>query len=150
MRAAALLLLTLPGAAFIYQGDEIGMPDGPGVRPPIDRTGRDRHRHPMQWEPEPLGGFTTGRPWLPLVDPEARSVAAQREDPASLLSFYRELIALRRTLARPGGAPRRAAGVLAFRRGEHVVTIDLAQEPVRARARGRRCWPARGTVVRIG
>ena len=38
---AALLLLTLPGPAFIYQGDEIGMVDGPGADPPVDRAGRD-------------------------------------------------------------------------------------------------------------
>ena len=47
---AALLLLTLPGAAFVYQGDEIGMVDGPGAEPPVDRAGRDPHRHPMQWD----------------------------------------------------------------------------------------------------
>ena len=57
---AAMLLLTLPGAAFLYQGEEIGMVDGSGADPPIDRAGRDPHRHPMQWEPEPRGGFTEG------------------------------------------------------------------------------------------
>ena len=50
VRAAALLLLTLPGCAFVYQGEEIGMVDGPGGDPPLDRFGRDRFRHPMQWE----------------------------------------------------------------------------------------------------
>ena len=93
-REAADLLLTLPGTAFIYQGEEIGMVDGPGADPPIDRAGRDGARHPMQWDS--AGGFTTGKPWLPMVDPERRNVADQRDDPASLLSHYRQLIARRR------------------------------------------------------
>src|SRR5437870_5039757 len=66
VRAAALLLLTLPGAAFVYQGDEIGLANGPGSAPPYDRAGRDRLRHPMQWDGTPSGGFSTGEPWLPL------------------------------------------------------------------------------------
>jgi alpha-glucosidase len=96
VRAAAELLLTLPGTAFVYQGDEIGMVNGPGADPPFDRAGRDPFRHPMQWDASPTGGFTTGEPWLPLVDPEERNVEAQRADPDSLLHFYRGLIAQRR------------------------------------------------------
>ena len=69
-----MLLLTLPGTAFIYQGDEIGLGDGPGGDPPYDRAGRDRFRHPMQWDASPRGGFTTGEPWLPAVDPERTNV----------------------------------------------------------------------------
>jgi alpha-glucosidase len=124
VRAAAVLLLTLPGPAFVYQGEEIGMADGPGADPPIDRAGRDGARHPMQWSPD--GGFSDGTPWLPLVDPETRNVADQREDPESLLSLYRELIALRPELG-PGFEllPDRGDDVLAYRRGRHTVTIDL-------------------------
>lgn len=92
LRAAAELLLTLPGTAFIYQGDEIGLPNGPGVDPPFDRAGRDPMRHPMQWDASPTGGFTTGDPWLPPIDPEERNVEAQRADPGSLLNHYRRLI----------------------------------------------------------
>jgi alpha-glucosidase len=92
---AAELLLSLPGPVFIYQGDEIGMVDGVGADPPYDRAGRDPSRHPMQWEPEPLGGFTTGKPWLGLTDPERRSVSAQRGAEGSLLELYRQLIAAR-------------------------------------------------------
>ena len=95
------MLLTLPGPAFIYQGDEIGMVDGPGADPPVDRAGRDAHRHPMQWEAEPDGGFTTGGPWLPLTDPEQRSVAAQRGQGGSMLELYRRLIEFRRDLTGP-------------------------------------------------
>ena len=96
VRDAARLVCSLPGIVFIYQGDEIGMRDGPGHDPPYDRAGRDAHRHPMQWDASPNGGFTTGQPWLPLVDPAARNVAAQRDDPDSLLSLYRDLLAWRR------------------------------------------------------
>ena len=80
-RAAALLLLTLPGPAFLYQGDEIGQRDGPPGESGHDRAGRDRYRHPMQWDASPSGGFTSGEPWLPLVDPADHNVADQRDDP---------------------------------------------------------------------
>jgi alpha-glucosidase len=93
VRDAATLLLTLPGTAFVYQGDEIGLPDGPGADPPFDRAGRDAFRHPMQWDASPNGGFTTGTPWLPAIDPREHKVEAQRGDPGSLLEHYRRLIA---------------------------------------------------------
>jgi alpha-glucosidase len=95
VRDAAELLLALPGTAFVYQGEEIGMADGPGANPPIDRAGRDGARHPMQWDASPSGGFSAGTPWLPMVDPAERNVADQCEDPGSLLSLYRHLIAAR-------------------------------------------------------
>ena len=72
---------------------------GPGPDPPFDRAGRDAHRHPMQWDGSPNGGFTTGVPWLPLVDPALRNVADQREDPDSLLSHYGRLLAWRHGLS---------------------------------------------------
>lgn len=97
VRAAAELICSLPGLVFIYQGDEIGMRDGPGHEPPYDRAGRDPHRHPMQWDATPTGGFTTGEPWLAPVDPAERNVADQRDDPGSLLSLYRRLLRERRS-----------------------------------------------------
>src|SRR5919204_202794 len=96
VRAAATLLLSLPGAAFVYQGDEIGLPNGPGADPPYDRTGRDPMRHPMQWDATPNGGFTDGEPWLRPIDPQERNVEAQHDDPDSLLHLYRRLIEERR------------------------------------------------------
>ena len=126
MRVAAMLLLTLPGTAFVYQGDEIGMVDGPGGDPPEDRAGRDGARHPMQWSGDPAGGFTSGAAWLPPVDPAARNVADQRRDPVSLLQLYRALIELRRTLA--GGLEMVEAdrgGLLVYRRGEATVALNL-------------------------
>ena len=77
-----MLLLTLPGPAFIYQGDEIGMSDGPGrqshrlTEPAVTHSAAR-----CNGTPEPGGGFTAGVPWLPLADPEACSVAAQRDEP---------------------------------------------------------------------
>jgi alpha-glucosidase len=129
-RVAAMLLLTLPGSAFIYQGDEIGMADGPGHNPPFDRAGRDGARHPMQWTRDPHGaGFTTGQPWLPIVDADVRSVEAQRDDPGSLLSLYRALIALRSSLT-GGLEPVDAAdGVVAYTRGDHLVALNFGDAP---------------------
>jgi glycosidase len=127
-RAAAMLLLTLPGTAFIYQGDEIGMGNGPGANPPRDRVGRDSFRHPMQWDASPGAGFTTGTPWLPLVDPAERSVAAQRDDPGSLLSLYRELISLRRSLPAGFESNGDVPGVVSYRRGDRLVAVNLSAE----------------------
>lgn len=127
-RAAAVLLLTLGGIAFVYQGEEIGMADGPGADPPLDRYGRDAFRGPMQWSGDRDVGFTAGEPWLPLADPEALNVESQRADPGSILHLFRALIRMRREL---DGKPERvsaADGVLAFRRGRHLVAINATDE----------------------
>jgi alpha-amylase len=72
---------------FIYYGEEIGMM---GVKPD------ENLRLPMQWSPEPGGGFTSGRPWRPLHrNYQEVNVALQDDDPDSLLNHYRALIALR-------------------------------------------------------
>lgn len=87
-RVVANLMLTLPGAPFLYYGEEIGM------------TGRkpdENIRRPMQWDDSPTGGgFTTGRPWEHMQDDyQERNIAGQTNDPDSLLSHYRDLIHLR-------------------------------------------------------
>ena len=135
-RAAALLLLTLPGPAFLYQGDEIAQRDGPHAESRFDRAGRDRYRHPMQWDGSPGGGFTTGEPWLPLVDPADHNVADQREDPGSTLTLVRDLIRLRRELSGELELIDAAEGVLAFRRGRHVVAVNTGVEAAPAPAGG--------------
>jgi alpha-glucosidase len=97
-RLAALMLLTLRGTPFLYYGEEIGMADGPIPRDAVvDVDGRDPERTPMQWDGSPAGGFTTGRPWLP-VNPETAqvNVAAQSDEPGSMLVWYRELLRRRR------------------------------------------------------
>ena len=106
-RVAAMLLLTLRGTPTLYYGDEIGMRDVPIppelVQDPWEKNvpglglGRDPERTPMQWDAGPTAGFTTGRPWLPLAaDAAYVNVARQRDDPASMLTLYRRLLALRR------------------------------------------------------
>ena len=137
-RLAAFLLLTLRATAFVYAGEEIGMRDATRPLPRHDRAGRDAQRTPMQWDPTPLGGFTTGDPWLPLTDPEQTNVAAQRDDPASLLAFYRALIGARRTSAALRAGSHRSIfglpeGVIAFVRETDeervVVALNLGDEP---------------------
>ena len=132
VRSAAVLLLTLPGSAFIFQGDEIGLADGPGADPPYDRAGRDGARHPMQWDAGPNGGFSEGKPWLPAVDPDERNVADQCADARSLLTLYRELIALRRRLAPELELLQAPPGVIAYRRGGHSIAINLTGDTVEA------------------
>ena len=86
LRNAAAILLTLPGAPFLYYGEEVGIENGP--------TGGDESkRTPMPWDASPGGGFTTGTPWFGFAPGrETANVAAQTNDPASLLSRYRSLI----------------------------------------------------------
>ncbi|MBP8948786.1 MAG: DUF3459 domain-containing protein [Candidatus Promineofilum sp.] len=159
-RVAQMLLLTLRGTPTSYYGDEIGMEDVPiplaecmdpaALQQPeqYEIWGRDPERTPMQWDDGPNAGFTTSeaRPWLPLAaDYATRNVAAQENDPASMLSLYRQLTALRR--AEPalnrGGIELVDVGVedvLAYRRtavgndsflvvlnlGDGSYTLDLA------------------------
>jgi glycosidase len=127
-RSAALMLLTLPGPAFLYQGDEIGLADGPGGERVYDRAGRDRFRHPMQWDGSPNGGFSTGDPWLPAVEAERVNVEAQRDDPRSTLSLVRDLLALRRVLGDGLELLEAAPGVLAYARGEHTIALNTTAD----------------------
>lgn len=109
-RVANMLLLTLRGTPTCYYGDEIGMvdvpippemiQDPPAVNQPeiAHIVGRDPERTPMQWDDSPNAGFTAPgvRPWLPVApDYRTRNVAAQARDPASVLSLFRGLTALR-------------------------------------------------------
>jgi alpha-glucosidase len=106
-RVAAMLLLTLRGTPTLFYGDEIGMHDvaiPPGlVQDPWEKNvpglglGRDPERAPMQWHDRLHAGFTIGTPWLPVAaDYPVVNVAAQRDDPRSILTLYRRLMALRR------------------------------------------------------
>lgn len=86
-KAAAALLLTLPGLPFLYYGEEIGIA---GDKPD------ENLRTPMHWTAAPGAGFTTGTPWrAPQTDFTTRNVAAQDADPNSLLNLHRRLIHLR-------------------------------------------------------
>ena len=86
-KLAAGLLLTLPGVPFIYYGEELGLT---GPLPDINV------RLPMQWDATNNGGFTPGTPWqAPSPSYKTVNVAAENEDPGSLLRVYRQLIQLR-------------------------------------------------------
>jgi alpha-glucosidase len=147
-RLALLILATLPGTLVLYYGDELAMTDAT-VPAHLRRDemskdmpagqGRDRARTPMPWDGSPEADFTTRgvTPWLPVGGNSARNVAGQRNDPASTLSFCRELLALRR--AEFGGqiasyrqlpAP---AGVWAYQAGGLLVAANLTDDPVRWR-----------------
>ncbi|VXC78524.1 alpha-amylase family glycosyl hydrolase [Sphingomonas sp. AX6] len=107
-RVAGMLLLTLRGTPTLYQGDEIGIGkieipahrirDPQHFRQPTLNIGRDRSRTPMPWDASANAGFGTTEPWLPLnPDWPTRNVAAQNDDPDSILTLYRALLALRRS-----------------------------------------------------
>ena len=144
-RAALVMLLTLRGTPVLYYGDELGMGDVPvppdqrrdpvGTGPFDAGAGRDPCRTPMPWSPEPGGGFTTpeARPWLPLSGQPGVTVEEQRDDPGSMLTLCRDLIALRRSepdLRRGDHETLLAAGGLwAYRRGSRfVVGLNLSGE----------------------
>ena len=141
-RAAAFLLLGLPGTAFVYEGQELGLeevdlPDELRQDPIFFRTkgervGRDGCRVPIPWEGGPPGfGFTSGTPWLPIPEAWADvSVAAQTESESSPLELFRAALAARRTSAALREGPLRwlhsPPGTLVFERSADGETIICA------------------------
>ena len=105
----AALYLTLRGTPILYYGEEIGMENNDpkrreDVKDPIGKIGwpnekgRDGERTPMQWDAGSNAGFSQAAPWLPIGPRFAKyNVAAEQKDPASILNFYRRLLALRHT-----------------------------------------------------
>jgi alpha-glucosidase len=149
-RQAMLLLMCLRGNVFLYQGEELGLPQ---AEVPFERLkdpeaianwpqtqGRDGARTPMPWRGDAANaGFSAGEPWLP-VDPRhlALAVDGQEADPASTLALTRRLVALRKRHpalrlgpVRPVAAP---APLLAFERGESgarlLCVFNLGEEAV--------------------
>jgi alpha-glucosidase len=139
-RAAALLMLALPGGAYVYQGDELALeevtdlPDEVLQDPVWERSGhilrgRDGCRVPIPWTGSgPSLGFGEGEPWLPQPRHWAElSVAAQEGVEGSTLELYRTALRLRRDLEALGDGPMHwidsAAGVLAFRRDPGFVCV---------------------------
>ena len=87
MKLAAAVYLTLPGVPFVYYGEEIAM---------IGTGAHENIRTPMQWTDGPSAGFTTGTPWYSINTNYATyNVAVMTDDANSLLSWYRDLIAIR-------------------------------------------------------
>ena len=148
-RVAAMLLLTLRGTPTLYYGDEIGMQQvaiaKDQVRDPFEKNvpgigvGRDGCRTPMQWNGEAHGGFTTGKPWLPLANDYAQeNVANLSAGTRSVLNLYRAMIKLRKV------APELVAGsyapvaatidLLAYRREYEgnvlLIVLNLGADPI--------------------
>jgi len=96
-RAAAVLLLTLPGVPFLYAGEELGLEDAVvAADRVVDPGGRDPCRAPLPWDPSPGHGWATENPWLPWPpEPEVRNVATLADDRASILHLYRRLLVAR-------------------------------------------------------
>ncbi len=163
-----MMLLTLRGSVFLYEGDEIGMLDTPmtkeQMQDPVSITyypayTRDGARTPMQWTGAPGAGFTEPgvEPWLPFGD-LSTNVEDQRRDPESFLSLCRDLIGVRDALPdlREGAYATVDApdAVLAYRRGERtVVALNFGAEPATVAGRHRhdprrdRAGPATGERV---
>ncbi len=150
-RAAALLAMALPGSMYIYQGEELGLPEVEDI--PDDRRqdpmwhrsggvdpGRDGCRIPIPWAGDrPPYGFSgpgADRPWLdPPDDWGTLTVAAQSDSAASMLALYRAGLHLRRTAPWSGDGAFRwiesAEQVLAFARGERFTClVNFGPEPV--------------------
>jgi alpha-amylase len=87
VKVATSLLLTAPGVPFLYYGEEVGLQ---GQKPD------ELIRRPMQWSSDPQAGFSTQFPWESLgPNWQAFNVAAETDDPNSILAYYRQLIAIR-------------------------------------------------------
>ncbi len=135
IRLASSLLLTLPGTPFLYYGEELGLPNGP------KEEGDPAKRRPLPWDGSEKGGFTTGKPWAPLVEGwRKQNVAAELGDTGSLLHRYRLLIHVRRAspalrygTLRMLPRSKEAPSVVAFLReteGEQVLVVhNLGAEP---------------------
>ncbi len=139
-RMAAVMLLTLPGTPFMYQGEELGLVDA-AVNPvtQLDPGGRDGCRAPLPWTPESHHGWPQ-TPWLPFApEPDKRNVASLQSDHDSILHVYRDLLALRHAHpALQSGSftmIERDDEVLAYERtlghGRIVIALNLGDHPAR-------------------
>jgi alpha-glucosidase len=97
-RAAAVLLLTLRGTPFLFQGEELGLEDAvvsPERR--VDPGGRDGCRAPIPWTGASAHGWATADTWLPWPPhADVRNAEHERAEPQSILHLYRRLLAVRR------------------------------------------------------
>jgi len=147
-RAATTLMLALPGSAYVYQGEELGLPevidipdearqDPTWFRTNGERYGRDGCRVPLPWVADaPAYGFnTTGASWLPQPAQWAHLARdVEAADAASTLSLYKTLLAERRARGLATGTLEWVEGygadIVAFRNGNITVVANLGAEPV--------------------
>ncbi|MBN9184918.1 MAG: glycoside hydrolase family 13 protein [Microbacterium sp.] len=141
-RAATALMLALPGSAYLYQGEELGLPEAIDIpdaarqdptwfRTRGERYGRDGCRVPLPWDADaPAFGFSpTGRSWLPQpADWGSFARSAEAADPTSTLALYRTLLAQRRARGLGTGSLEwidAGDDVIAFRNGNVTVVANL-------------------------
>jgi len=127
-KAALFLLLTLPGVAVLYQGDEIGLEDG---AVPPDRIldladpPRDPERTPMPWTRD---GREWQDPWLPLTNTK-RNVEDQEGDPDSILNYTRQLIDERKRFSDDTYRTLKSSkGVWAYARGDKACVLNMTDD----------------------
>ncbi len=143
-RAAAVLMLTLRGTPFLYQGEELGLEDA-DIAPDrsVDPGGRDGCRAPLPWTPDHTHGWGDDEPWLPWPpDADTRNAESQRDDPSAIIHLYRRILAERRAspalqlgdfqlLDTPDGA-------LGYERrlddDHRIVLVNFTNEPVHVAA----------------
>lgn len=146
-RAASTVMLALPGSSYLYQGEELGLPEAMDIpdefrqdptwfRTNGERYGRDGCRVPIPWEADATAyGFnTTGDSWLPQPE-EWAAFARDVEEPdaASTLNLYKTLLRLRRELALGTGSlvwEDLGEQSVAFRRGDLHVAMNLGAAPL--------------------
>lgn len=146
-RAATALMLALPGSAYLYQGEELGLPeaidlpdearqDPTWFRTNGERYGRDGCRVPIPWEGEEASyGFgPTSASWLPQPASWAAYTRSSQEGvPGSTLTMYQDALALRREHDLAFGAPEwldLGPDTLAFRTGDVTVVVNFGTTPV--------------------
>lgn len=148
-RAATVFMLGLPGGAYLYQGEELGLGDHTTLedgyrqdptflRSNGERIGRDGCRVPIPWVHDaPAYGFSpTGESWLPQPEDFAElSRDLQEADPASTLNLYRKALALRSELGLGLGSLAffenpELPEVLAIRNGDTISVLNLSDAPV--------------------
>ncbi|MBX8689761.1 DUF3459 domain-containing protein [Mycobacterium sp. 20091114027_K0903767] len=146
-RAMALVMLALPGAVFVYNGEELGLPNvdlpDEALQDPVwersghTERGRDGCRVPMPWSGDtpPFGFSSNPGTWLPMpAEWAALTVRRQQDDPSSTLEFYRRAIQLRSSRAEFTGSRielEHSGDVLTMRReGGLVCVLNTGAGPV--------------------
>ncbi|MGK3711177.1 alpha-amylase family glycosyl hydrolase, partial [Arthrobacter sp. IK3] len=148
-RAATALMLALPGGVYLYQGEELGLPDHTMLehvhrqdptyhRTGGERLGRDGCRVPLPWQADaPSYGFSsTGNSWLPQPEQwRGLSRDLQQQDPDSTLNLYRDALALRRELNLGHGSlawwpEHDGKGVVSLVNGNVLAVLNMGSESV--------------------
>jgi alpha-glucosidase len=152
-RALALFVMALPGSCYIYNGQELGLPDAQlkdadRQDPSFFRSkgltlGRDGARVPMPWNGDQAPfGFTSALPWLPMPqDWKELTVASQSANLASTLNLYRSALKIRRKKLVGTGdiewVDRGQDGLISFARGEFAIYLNTSSELVQIPSAGR-------------